>query len=159
MRSPRSLVVPALDHGLGSHLDSPALLGRREAAPPLRHRLDLRIREALERLPDHLEAAALVVPHGEPVVRQPAFPPAASPFGRGDREVEVVRRLDLEPLLASLPNGVRRLELLRHQPFVSRDMGLLEEGRDLRLPLDNPSCRPLFRRYEPFEDLPSSPVR
>src|SRR2546427_163874 len=159
MRAPLDLVVRDLGHGLGSHMESPALLGRREAAQPLRHRLELRIREALERLPDHLEAAALVVAHGEPVVRQPAFPPAASPFGRGDREVEVVRRLDLEPLLASLPNGVRRLELLRHQPFVSGDEGLLEEGLDLVLPLRDPAGRQQLRGHEPFEDLPSLPVR
>src|SRR3989454_9379196 len=82
------LVVRDLDHRLGSHMESPALLGRREAAQPLRHRLELRIREALERLPNHLEPAALVVPYGEPVVRKPAIPSAASPFSRGDREVE-----------------------------------------------------------------------
>src|SRR6058998_4378556 len=64
------LVVRDLDHRLGSHMESPTLLGRREAAQPLRHRLELRIREALERLPDHLEPASLVVPYGEPVDRK-----------------------------------------------------------------------------------------
>src|SRR5438445_6470069 len=124
VRASLDLVVRDFDDRLRTDVESPALLGRREAAQPLRHRLELHIREALERLPDHLEPSALVVPHGEPVVREPAFPPAASPFSRGDREVEVVRRLDLEPLLASLPNGVRRLELLRQQPFVYCDEGL-----------------------------------
>src|SRR3989441_5050599 len=141
MRASLDLIVGDLHHGLGSHMESPALLGRREAAQPFRHRMELRIREALERLADHLEQAALVVPHGEPVVREPALPPAAPPFGRGDRKVEMVRRLDLEPLLASLPDGVRRLELLRHQPFVSSDEGLMEEGLDLLLLLDNPAGR------------------
>src|SRR5881397_3807984 len=62
MRAPLDLVVRDLDHGLGSHMESPALLGRREAAQPLRHRLELRIREALERLPDDREDVQ--GPHG-----------------------------------------------------------------------------------------------
>src|SRR5207244_13030663 len=115
MPAPLDFVVRDPDDGLRTDMDSPSLLGRREATQPLRHRLELLVREPLERLPDHLERTTLVVAHREPVVRQPALSAAAPPLRRGNREVQVVRGLDLEPLLPSFSDGVRGLQLLRHE--------------------------------------------
>src|SRR2546430_12413445 len=52
----------------------------------LRHRLELRVGQPLERLADHLEFARLLVPHREPVVGQPSLPTAAPPFRRRSEE-------------------------------------------------------------------------
>src|SRR5207245_11151208 len=123
-------------------------LGRRETPHPLCHRLELGVGQPLERLADHLEFARLLIPDGEPVVGQPSLPTAAPPLRRDDREVQVVRGLDLEPLLPTLPDGIRGVELLRHQPFVARGEGSLEEPLDVLLPLHDPSCGQELRRND-----------
>ena len=126
---------------------------------PLRHRLEFLIRKPLERLPDHLERTALVVPHREPIVRQPTLSTPAPPLRRGNCEVQVVRGFDLEPLLPSFSDRVRRLQLLRHEAFVPGDERLLEERLDLLLALRDAAGRQQVRRHEPLEELPAHAVR
>src|SRR6266571_9114140 len=115
--APLDLVVRDLDDDLRSDMEPPPLLRRRERAESFRHRFELRVGQALERLADHLERARRLVPHREPVVRQPSLSPAGPPFRRDDRHVEVVCRLDLEPFLPALSDRIRRLEVLCHEPF------------------------------------------
>src|SRR2546422_2023243 len=126
---------------------------------PLRHRLEFLIRKPLERLPDHLERTALVVPHREPIVRQPTLSTPAPPLRRGNCEVQVVRGFDLDPLLPSFSDRVRRLQLLRHEAFVPGDERLLEERLDLLLALRDATGRQQVRRHEPLEELPAHAVR
>src|SRR2546426_9020851 len=159
VRAPLDFVVRDLDDGLRTDMESPSLLGRREATQPLRHRLEFLVREPLDRLPDHLERTTLAVAHREPVVRQPALSAATPPLRRGNREVQVVRGLDLEPLLPLFSDGVRGLQLLRHEAFVPGDERLLEECLDLLPVLRDAPGGQQVRRHEPLEDLPAHAIR
>src|SRR5437879_12226687 len=119
---------------------------------PLRHRLEFLIRKPLERLPDHLERTALVVPHREPIVRQPTLSTPAPPLRRGNCEVQVVRGFDLEPLVPSFSDRVRRLQLLRHDAFAPGDARLLEDRLDLLRALPDAASTTRRRPTEPRAD-------
>src|SRR3989304_8795094 len=74
----------------------------------------------------------------------PPPPAALAPPRRDNRAVERARPLDLEPLLPPLPDRVRRVELLCHEPLVAGFDRFLQESLNLRT----------ARRYDPLrEDL------
>ena len=86
------------------------------------------VRHALERLPQHDEAALRGIGAGAEVeVREPAAAASVSPFGGEHHEVEGVCRLHLEPGGAARPRFVARLERLGHEPLVPVGERALEE--------------------------------
>ena len=120
------LVVLDLDDHLGANAHRVAVVGYLERAEPLRHRRELGIREAFERLADLRETVAIT--HGQVVVRQPAGAPSGAPVGGDDHAVERPRRLELEPALAAAARLVRAGGVLRHDALVSRRERPLEKG-------------------------------
>src|SRR5256885_7825140 len=154
MRTPLDLIVRDLDDDLGTDMETPPFFRSREPAEVFRHRLELGVRQALECLPDHLEAVRRLVPHREPIIRQPSFAAATSPFRGDDRHVQEVRGLDLEPLLPALAHGIGRAECLRHEALVARDEGGLEERLALFLARRDAAGRPILPPPRPPEGLP-----
>ena len=75
-----------LDDDLGRQAHGVAVVARREGPEPRRHRGELGVGQALERLADVREALALA--DGEVIVREPADAPAGPAVRRDDDAVE-----------------------------------------------------------------------
>src|SRR5205807_8996472 len=69
---------------------------------------------ALERLPQHDEAAGLRVARTEMQIREPPLAASVPPLRREHHEVECVRGLYLEPPLAPPAGLVRRVQRFGH---------------------------------------------
>ncbi len=82
------------------------------------------VREPLEGLAEHREAAVHGIPRAEVKVAEPALAAAVSPFGREDHQVEGARLLHLEPALAARSGRVRRVHGFRHHALVTAFEGL-----------------------------------
>src|SRR3989304_6425537 len=87
----------------------------------------------------------------------PPPPAAMAPLRRDNRAVERVRPLDLEPLLPPLPDRVRRVELLCHEPLVAGFDRFLQESLNLRTARRYDPLREDLGRREPLEGGPPPP--
>src|SRR5690606_10765581 len=104
---------------LGADVNRPGvaadLAGEQLARLPLQHL----VRETLERLPEHHELAGYRVARSEMQVREPAVPPAVSPLGGKDDQVERLCALHLEPRGTAVAGFVRRIECFGHHTLVA----------------------------------------
>src|SRR4029453_14831908 len=116
-RASLDLVVGHLDHDLRADAYRLAVVARGQRPQPLGHFGELAVGEPLERLADVREAVA--VPPPQSVVGEPAAAAARAAVDGDDDAIQSLRRLDLEPALASAAGLVGAPEVFRHDALVA----------------------------------------
>src|SRR5207237_6310272 len=106
------------DDELGTYVDNNAVMARLELLQLLRLPLEQLVGHSFECLAEHDESTGGIA-GAQMKVRQPALPPAVTPLGGEDHEVERVRLFDLDPIPRSSTRFISRVQLFYHQTFVA----------------------------------------
>ena len=107
-----------LHHQLRPHVDDVALAADGPGLQGFGLPAQQLVGHALEGLAQHDEAARHRIAGAEVQVGQPALPAAAAPLGRQHHQIQGVRQLQLQPLLAAAAGAVQRAQPLGHGALV-----------------------------------------
>src|SRR5207248_8349539 len=102
------------DDELGTNVDDDTVVARLELLQLLRLPLEQLVGHSLECLAEHDEPTGGIA-CAQMKIGQPALPPAVTPLGGEDHEVERVRLFDLEPIPCASTRFVPRVQLFHHQ--------------------------------------------
>ena len=127
LRALLQIVEGNFDDQLRTHEHDMALTAHFPFEQRRRLPLEQRIGHPLECLAEHDEAVARGIASAKVEIAQPPAPSAAAPFGGEHDEIERANLLDLQPRASAAARRVRRIERLRHHPFVAAADGAFEE--------------------------------
>src|SRR5262249_24116238 len=108
-----------LDDQLGSEEDDVPLPTGLTLEKRARLPLQRLVSEPFERLTEHDKSAALRIASAKMQVAEPAAASSAAPLGREHDKVERTRNLDFQPRTPATSRGVRCVQRLCHQAFVT----------------------------------------
>src|SRR5438046_5347660 len=119
MRAVLQAVECDLDDELGTHVDRDPFAVGLDRLQLLRLPLEQLVRQSLERLAEHHEAAVLGIAGAEVQVGEFAVPAAVAPLGGHDDQIVCVGLLYFYPVSSSSSCLVRAAKRLGHQPFLT----------------------------------------